>query len=146
MKGAGRVNIKITIKQLGKKRSKISEKDFTLENKPITVKELICETVHTCVREHNLRMEKKDVTPNPLTNEQIEDMSEIGKIAFDLNYNSKIANEEKAVLVALQAYEDGLVRIFKGEEELTDINQNIDVNENDLFTFIRLTMLAGRIF
>lgn len=140
------MNIKITIKQLGKKRSKISEKDFILENKPSTVSELIKETVHSCVREHNLRMEQKEVNPNPLTVGQIMDMSEIGKIAFGLNYNDKYADEEKAFSVALQAYEDGLVRIFKGNEELSDINQVIDLNEDDVLTFLRLTMLAGRMY
>lgn len=99
------MNIKITIKQLGKKRSKITEKDFTLENKPTMVSELIKEAVHTLVKEHNLRMEQKDVNQAPLTDEQIMDMSEIGKIAFDLNYNDKRADEEKAVLVAIQAFE-----------------------------------------
>lgn len=140
------MNIKITIKQLGKKRSKITEKDFTLENNPTTVSELIKEAVHTLVKEHNLRMEQKDVNQAPLTDEQIMDMSEIGKIAFDLNYNDKQADEDKAVFVAIQSYEDGLVRIFKGDEELTDINQCIDLKENDVLTFLRLTMLAGRVY
>lgn len=140
------MNIKITIKQLGKKRSKISEKNFTLDNKPNTVRQLIEEAVHICVWEHNSRMENKDINQKPLTNEQIIDMSEIGKIAFDINYNDKIADVEKAVLVAIQAFEDGLIRIFKGEDELTDINQKIDLKEDERLTFLRLTMLAGRMY
>lgn len=139
------MNIKITIKQLGKKRSKISEKDFTLENKPETVEELIKESVHTCVAEYNLRVRNKEGV-GPLSEEQISDMSEIGKIAFGINYGGKEANEEEAVEVAVLAFEDGLVRIFKGEEELTELGQSINIKENDLLTFIRLTMLAGRMF
>lgn len=139
------MNIKITIKQLGKKRSKISEADFTLENKPTTVAELIKEAVHTCVAQYNLRVRNKE-NIKPLTDEQISDMSEIGKIAFGINYGEKEANEENAVTTAIEAFEDGIVRIFKQDEELTELNQDIDVKENDLFTFIRLTMLAGRMF
>lgn len=140
-----KMNIKITIKQLGKKRDKISEADFTLENKPITVAELIKEAVHTCVTEYNLRVRNNE-NIKPLTEEQITDMSEIGKIAFGINYGGREADEEKAVAVAIQAFEDGLVRIFKGTEELTDLSKSIEIKENDLFTFIRLTMLSGRMF
>lgn len=139
------MNVKITMKQLGKKRSKISEVDFALSNKPDTVEGLIKEAVHTCVMAYNLRVRNKE-EGKPLTDEQISDMSEIGKIAFGINYGGKEANEEEAVAVAIQAFEDGLVRIFQGEEELTELEQRIELQENDLLTFIRLTMLAGSMF
>lgn len=139
------MNVKITMKQLGKKRSKISEVDFALSNKPDTVERLIKEAVYTCVMAYNLRVRNKE-EGKPLTDEQISDMSEIGKIAFGINYGGKEANEEEAVAVAIQAFEDGLVRIFQGEEELTELEQKIELQENDLLTFIRLTMLAGSMF
>lgn len=139
------MNVKVTIKQLSKKLSKVSESDFWLENEPATVEALIRETVRTCVSEYNLRVDNKKAG-QPLTDQQIVDMSEIGKIAFGINYGDKKANEDEAVYVAMQAFEDGLVRIFKDDEELTELAQNIDLKENDLLTFIRLTMLAGRMF
>ncbi len=139
------MNIKVTIKQLGKKRSKITEADFTLTGRPTTVEQLIKESVHTCVMIYNQNVRERQ-SANPLTDEEISNMSEIGKIAFGINYGGKEADEKTAVEVATQAYEDGLVRIFKGEDELTELDQCIDVKENDSFTFIRLTMLAGRLF
>ena len=139
------MNIKVTMKQLGKKRSKITEADFPLTGRPTTVEELIKESVHTCVMIYNQNVRDRQ-NASPLTDDEISDMSEIGKIAFGINYGGKEADEKKAVEVAIQAYEDGLVRIFKGEDELTELGQSIDVKENDLFTFIRLTMLAGRLF
>lgn len=141
----GMMNIKVTMKQLGKKRDKISEVDFKLECRPTTVEELIKEAVHTCVTAYNERVRNKE-SVSPLTGEQIEDMSEVGKIAFGINYGGKEADEVTAVTVALQAFEDGLVRIFHKEEELSELSQAIDVQENDLFTFLRLTMLAGSLF
>jgi len=139
------MNIKITMKQLGKKRDKISEVDFHLENCPTTVEELIKEAVHTCVTAYNERVRKQE-SVKPLTGAQIDDMSEIGKIAFGINYGGKEEDESMAVTVALQAFEDGLVRIFHKEEELLTLSGEIEVQENDLFTFLRLTMLAGRLF
>ncbi len=145
LKGGDSMNIKITMKQLGKKRDKISEVDFLLQNRPTTVEELIKEAVHTCVLSYNERVRKKE-SVTPLTGAKIEDMSEIGKIAFGINYGGKEADEATALTVALQAFEDGLVRIFHKEEEFLTLSQEIDVQENDLFTFLRLTMLAGRLF
>lgn len=139
------MNIKVTMKQLGKKRNKISEVDFSLENRPSTVEELIKEAVHTCVAEYNERVRKQEHV-TPLTGEQIADRSEIGKIAFGINYGGKEADEAVAVTVALQAFEDGLVRIFHKDEELTELSQAIDVQQNDLFTFLRMTMLVGALF
>lgn len=140
-----RIEIKVNIKQLGKKRSKIAEVPFVLENTPSTVGELIKEAVHTCVSEYNERV-KKGEDAAPLSSDEINEMSEIGKIAFGINYGGKCADEKAALENALQSYEDGLYRIFMGENELGALSDSISLSENDSVTFIRLTMLTGRLW
>lgn len=139
------MRVKITVKQLGKKRDKVSEADFVLTNVPHNVEELIRESVHTCVKEYNARVRKGD-SAQPLDHAAIEEMSEIGKIAFGINYGQKEADGQDAAATALQAYKDGLVRIFWGTEELTELDRKIELQEDDVLTFVKLTMLAGRMF
>lgn len=135
------MKIKVTIKQLGKKRNKINTIDFELNNTPKTVNDLICESVKTCINTYNTKTDIK-----PLSNTEIDDMSEIGKIAFGINYGKKMPNEEDSIRVAKEAFSDGIVRIFMNNEELTKLDQDINVKEGDLFTFIKLAMLAGSMF
>lgn len=139
------MTIKVNIKQLGKKRSRIAEVPFVLENAPSTVCELIKEAVHTCVSEYNERV-KKGEDAAPISAEEISEMSEIGKIAFGINYGGKTANEGTALENAMQSYDDGLYRIFIGENELGMLSDSISLTENDSVTFIRLTMLTGRLW
>lgn len=139
------MTIKVNIKQLGKKRSRIAEVQFVLEKTPLTVSELIKEAVHTCVSEYNERV-KKGEDAVPISAEEISEMSEIGKIAFGLNYGGKTADEKAALENALQSYEDGLYRIFIGENELGSLSDRISLSESDSVTFIRLTMLTGRLW
>lgn len=139
------MNIKVNIKQLGKKRATVETEGFRLETRPETVKDLIAASVHTCVEDYNARVRKGE-SASPLSEEEILGMSQIGKIAFGINYGGKEANEEKAVKNALLAYEDGLFRIFLGENEAGALEDKIDLDENDEVTFIRLTMLSGRMW
>lgn len=139
------MNIKVNIKQLGSKRSKIAEADFYLDSPPGTVKELIEGAVRTCVNDYNERVRSGE-NAEPLSGEQISDMSEIGKIAFGINYGGKEADENAALENALQSYEDGLFRIFIGENEAGGLSDKISLSENDSVTFIRLTMLSGRLW
>lgn len=139
------MTIKVNIKQLGKKRSKVAEVPFMLENAPTTVRELIKESVHTCVSEYNERV-KKGEGVTPISDDEISEMSEIGKIAFGINYGGKAANEVSALENALQSYEDGLYRIFIGDNEVGSLSDSISLLENDSVTFIRLTMLTGRLW
>ncbi len=139
------MKIKVNIKQLGKKKNKIAEVPFSLQNSPHTVAELIIESVRVCVGEYNSRVDKGGTTA-PLLTENINDMSEIGKIAFGINYGGKRADETKAIENAFQSYEDGLYRIFIGDDEVGKLSDSINLNENDSVTFIRLTMLTGRMW
>lgn len=135
------MNIKVNIKQLGKKRNKISEADFNLYNPPLTVRGLITEAVHTCVSDYNNRVDNS--SQKPLSEGEISEMSEVGKIAFGINYGDKHADEKKAAEAALIAYEDGIFRIFIKENECGGLDDEINLSENDSVTFIRLTMLSG---
>ena len=139
------MNIKVNIKQLGKKRAVVEAEDFHLETCPETVKDLIAASVHTCVEDYNARVRKGE-SASPLSEEEILGMSQIGKIAFGINYGGKEANEEESVKNAILAYEDGLYRIFLGENEAGTLEDKIDLSENDEVTFIRLTMLSGRMW
>lgn len=139
------MRVKVTVKQLGKKRDKVSRADFVLANEPHTVEELLREAVHTCVTEYNARVQTQDAA-QPLAEEAILDMSEIGKIAFGINYGQKQVDEKDAAKTALLAYQDGLVRIFLGAEELETLDQELKLQEDDVLTFVKLTMLAGRMF
>ena len=44
------------------------------------------------------------------------------------------------------AFNDGLFRIFLNDNELSSLEEKIKLQENDKLTFIRLTMLSGRIW
>lgn len=140
------MNIKVNIKQLGKKRAAVEAEDFHIEGCPGDVRGLIAASVHTCVEDYNERVRKGEDNVKPISDEEISQMSQIGKIAFGINYGGKEANEEEAVKNALLSYEDGLFRIFIGEEEAGGLDDRISLAENSEVTFIKLTMLSGRMF
>lgn len=139
------MNILVNIKQIGKKKDKITKMPFYLGNDPKTVRELITESVRTCVREYNENL-KRGEDARPLSQEEIDDMSCVGKIAFGINYGGKAADENKAVEDALLAYEDGLYRIFIEGSEAGLLDSPVIIMENCEVTFIRLVMLAGRMW
>jgi hypothetical protein len=135
----------VHLKSVGKKKNSIKELPFYLENCPSTVRELIVETVKTCVRDYNERKQEQELLKN-LTHTQIEDMASAGKVSFGVNYGEKDADFEKAAENAIQSYEDGIFRIFIDEEEAGTLDETIRITEDTSLTFIRLTMLAGRMW
>ena len=82
-----------------------------------------------------------------LTNQEIFDNSQVGKISFNEDYNTKKQDLNKAIENALLSYQDGIYCIFLNEERLTDsLKQEICLKDKDSLTFVRLTMLAGRMW
>lgn len=132
------------MKRLGKqKKADLEVLPFVLKQKPESVKELLTELVELGVREYNERKESGQILPY-LTKEQIQDKADTGKVSFGLHEGND-ADLEKAVANAIQCFEDGIYRVFAGEDELTDLDQKIPWNEeeNIPFSFVRLTMLSG---
>lgn len=138
--------LKINIKQIGERRQKIAPVDFDYPRMPRTVRELITETVTLCVNAYNERVRQGDSVAKPLSEEEISDMAKIGKIAFGINYGGKEQELSSAIENALQSFEDGIYRVFLNDSELESLDSEITLSENDSLTFIRLTMLSGRLW
>lgn len=139
------MKIYVNIKQIGKRKNKIDKKEYEVSGKIETVKDLLREFVTINVKEFNEGLTENDVVPY-LTDEKINDLSDAGKISFGVDYNGREQDLEKAIENALQSYEDGIYRVFVNGEELGKINDKLDLQENDELTFVRLTMLAGRMW
>lgn len=134
--------IHVRMKKPGKQKKQAPESvPFTLESKPQTVRELLISLTSLGVRQYNARKDEGQILTY-LTQEAISDQATRGKISLDLR-GGEDASEDKAIENTLQCFEDGIFRVFAGEEELTALSDRIPWSEDLVFTFIRLTMLSG---
>lgn len=140
------MTLKVNLKQIGERRQKIAPIDFEFPNVPRNLRELITSTVEICVNEYNERVRKGETGEKPLSDAEISDMANVGKIAFGINYGGKEQDLAKAIENAVQSFEDGLYRVFLNDNELEKLDEELNLSENDELTFIRLTMLAGRLW
>ena len=139
------MKIFVNVKQIGKRKNKIDKKKYEISEKITTVKELLTEFVTINVNEFNNGFTENDIVTY-LTDKKINDLSDAGKISFGVDYNEQKQDLEKAIENALQSYEDGIYRVFVNDEEMGEIDCEINLKENDELTFVRLTMLAGRMW
>ena len=142
--------LNIQVKQMGKKGRHIKPLAMEYSKCPETAQQLIEETVRMMVADFIRRKQeaKEGHIPEALSEDNMQTMAEVGKIAFGEIYNDKEPDEDKAVQSAWQAYADGIVRVFIGGEE-AEYNENgtqLELKEGDEVTFVRLAMLAGRMF
>ena len=139
------MKVLVNMKKLGSRRNSITQVPYELEPVPTTVRELIIQMVSICVHDYNTRMESQELLKN-LSQAEMEDKASAGKISFGVNYGEKKAEEDKAIANALQCFEDGIFRIFCGTEQLQQLEDTITLTEESELTFVRLTMLAGRMW
>ena len=137
------MKIKVNLKSLGKRKQSVKPVVYEMKEEPRTVRELILAVTETGVREYNERMDAAELLRH-LTKEEIEDQAQSGKVSFGVNYGEKKAKLQEAQENAIQCFEDGIYRIFLDERQLEDLEEEISITEESVFTFVRLTMLAGR--
>ncbi|AZB00358.1 hypothetical protein EG359_12325 [Chryseobacterium joostei] len=141
------MEIKVTVKQLGKKHPVLSEQNIEIayEEANITLENLLKLIVQQQVDEFNAKsfeQEDEDYTKIPQNN-YLNLLTDTGKVGFGSIYNLKKADLPKAQENAIQAFEDGMFAVFYNEEELESLTQTIDLELKHTFTFIRLSFLAG---
>lgn len=139
------MQIYIYVKQLGKRKNVVDKKTIRLDQIPGNTAALIAGIVALQVQEYNRRLEQSELL-RYLTDEEMESKAATGKINFGVNYNGMPADVEKAVCNALQSFEDGIFRVFADGKELESLEEPVLLKEGSELMFVRLTMLAGRMW
>ena len=140
------MKLKVEVKQLGARGKKVAPVPFEIEGVPTTVGELIAATVRKCAEEFNERVRRGETVQTPLSEREISDMAGIGRITFGICNGNKEQDVGKAVDNALQAFRDGLFCLFINGKQETEENSEVKLEEDDVLTYIRLTMLSGRMW
>lgn len=141
------MEIKVTVKQLGRKHAVLSEQyiDIAHSESSISLEHLLRLIVQQQVEVFNSKsfeLEDEDYTKIPKEN-YLNILTDTGKVGFGSIYNEKRADLKKAQENVIQAFEDGMFAVFYNEEQLEDLTQIIDLSLHHTFTFIRLTFLTG---
>jgi hypothetical protein len=138
------MNIDIKVKALSRSKPIVAHREFELSRPVRTANELVEEIVRKNVLEYN----KKPID-RPLfeyfSESHLADAARTGKVGFDDRKNEKNQDPDKAVENALQSFEDGIFKMFIGGREIM-FGEGIDLKEGEEITFLRLTMLSGRLW
>ncbi|UKB83503.1 hypothetical protein LF887_21230 [Chryseobacterium sp. MEBOG06] len=141
------MEIKVTVKQLGKKHPVLSEQklEISYNESQISLENLLNLIVRQQVEAFNAKsfeLDDEDDTKIPQDN-YLNILTDTGKVGFGSIYNLKKADLQKAQENAVQAFEDGMFAVFYNDEQLESLAQPVDLSLQHSFTFIRLTFLAG---
>ena len=138
------MNVFMKIKALSKRKPLIDRVAFEIDKPVATAKELVEYIVRRNVDEYN----RKDIDAplfQYLTSDELEDKAQTGKVGFGDRKSENTQDADKAVENALTCFDDGIFKLFINDDEV-DFGDEIALKEGDEITFIRLTMLAGRLW
>ena len=139
------MRVYVTIKQAGKKNSYLTEMPLELPATVITLGDLIKHIVLLNVKSYNTKTYDSDIV-KLLTQQDIDSHITTGKVGFGRRFNRKDAPQEKSVETALSAFTDGLYRVFADDQEISDLEAVLSLQEDSRIAFIRLIFLSGRMW
>ena len=139
------MQVLINVKSIGKRKPALAKEPYELPDNIETLKDLITTIVTKEVDKYNEGGIDEMLIPF-LTEAEIADQSTVGKVGFGRLYSEKKANLEKSIEIALEAFVDGLFKVVINETEVEGLDTQVNLKENDVLTFIRLTFLAGRMW
>lgn len=139
------MKVYISAKQIKKRGNQVSAIPYELRTAPDMLRQLITILVSDSVEGYNRRLQEKEGSMI-LTKDDIDDLSQAGKIGFGIPFGSRQADLQDALETAIQGFEDGLYRFFVGEQEIESLDAPLHLQEKDFITIIRLVMLTGGYF
>lgn len=136
------MEIYIRIKHLGRGAGALAPVPVIIPDHVTSLRGLLTALVQQEVRSYNRRAAEPPLFPL-LTQQEVQAQAEQGKVGFGRVSPHRRVNPEQAVRTALQGWEDGLVRVFLGEQLLTELDAPLVIPPGAEFTFLRLTFLTG---
>lgn len=130
---------------MGKKKDILSPVAYEIPDSVNSLRLLLTALVESEVAKYNSKGTEVQLVPW-LTPKEIDDQAAIGKVGFGRLFSDRKAEPQAAVANAIQCWEDGLVRVFMNNTELTELDKPIAIPTDAEFTFIRLAFLAGRMW
>lgn len=139
------MRVSVTVKSIGKRKNALTRIPVDLLHTPQTLRQLIASLVEWNVQGLRERVQQVSLVPY-LTEGEVQERAENGKVGFGVIYNDGVPDVQKAVDTAILAFEDGLYRVFLCDEEVEELDASLTVKEGDEVVLIRFTMLAGRLW
>lgn len=130
------------VKSLRRERGFLESKSYELPHDVRTLRDLIIALVDAELSAYN-RREPGEMLKALLSQDEIDRMAEVGKVGFGRIHAQVKADRIKAEENALQCFEDGIIRVVAGDDELTSLDEPVPAQDGVTYTFIRLTFLAG---
>lgn len=147
------MQIRINVRGASRKKASIIQKTAVYPDRSMTVEEFLEETVRQNVREYNERKDQGALLRFFLESQEgernedvLENKAQTGKVAYGDPMDDRKADAEKAVVNALQCFDDGIVALFADGIRYRQRTEMIPLKEQSEVTFVRLTFLAGRMW
>jgi hypothetical protein len=137
------MSLRLEVKQVGRKKA-IASRELPLgdlASNP-TLRDLIERIVTLEVSAFRER-QRDGLLIRALTEVQIQEQRETGKIAMGGLEDAQEVQTDDAVKVALQAFEDGLYYVFMNDEQIESLEQPVNLSTQSKIMFLRLVALAG---
>ena len=139
------MQIRINVKGASRRKAAVVQQVREYPDGPMTVEEFLAETVRQNVRDYNERKEAGEIL-RLFSADVLEEKAQSGKVSYGDPMDDRKADEGKAVVNALQCFDDGMVALFADGVRYTERSERIALGEQSEVTFIRLTFLAGRMW
>lgn len=136
------MEIFVQTKSVGGKKAPLERRPCTVPDAVRTLGDLITAIVRGEVERYNSQ-EADPIFCRFLTQQELEDRAQAGRVSFGRIYSHRKANADTAVATALQGFADGLFRVVAGGQAVEALDAPLELREGDTVTFIRLTFLAG---
>ncbi len=116
------MELRVQVKQPGKRQNNIISKKWYLKEVPNTVEDLIVCAVKA---EYAAFRERQETAARSV---------------------SEKLSERQAVEIAIQAFEDGVVAVFIDGTKYENLCDRLELKGEETVTFVKLTMLTGRLW
>ncbi len=139
------MEIYIRVKALGKRKDVLAPTPYFIPDAVGSLRQLLTVLATQEAERYNRKDIEAQLMPF-LTAQEIDAQASTGKVGFGRLFSDRKIDVRQAVDNALQCWSDGMVRVFLHEDEVTELDAPLVIPEGAVFTLIRLTFLAGRMW